>query len=193
MFKESYVGCDFDGTLYRGNSAIDFFLFCMKKRENLRWFFFKHLGNYLKYLLGFHDFNRNTEKFYLFLQTLENIDALIEEFWDAHWHKLKNWFQALDSSRILILTAAPDFLMHRLVKRLDCAGYLGTYVDRRSGEVKGQACIGSEKLRRFKEAYGNCTLEAFYSDSRKDRPLAAIAKNAYKIKGEKVIPWLCEK
>lgn len=186
---ETFIGCDFDKTVYNGNSAIDFFLFCMKKSDGLRWFFFKHLGNYIKYLIGIQNFDRNTEKFYLFLPVLADIDSMIEEFWDKHMHKLKEWFLKLDMRHVLILTASASFLMESLQKRIGFRSYVATTVDRYTGIVDGVTCLGEEKVRRFRAQFPDGRLAAFFSDSRKDQPLAHLAERAYLVKRDTIRDW----
>lgn len=183
-----YIGCDFDKTVYNGNSAIDFFLFCMKKSRGLKGFFLKHMGNYLSYLLGFQDFHRNTEKFYQFLPALENVEKLIEEFWDAHFHKLKKWFLSLDMHRVVIITASCSFLFESLQKRLHFYQYIATNVDAHTGLVSGKTNIKEEKLLRLKAEFQG-ELDEFYSDSKKDAPLAKAAKKAFLVKKDKIAPW----
>ena len=183
-----YIGCDFDQTVYYGNSAIDFFLFCMKRSSGLKGYFFKHMGNYLSYLIGLQDFHRNTEKFYRFLPVLENIDGLIEEFWDVHMKKLKDWFYSLDMSRVVIITASCGFLFESLQKRLPFHHFIATQVDKKTGHVSGQTNIKGEKLRRFRSELDG-ELDEFYSDSKKDTPLAMIAKKAFLVKKDVIIPW----
>lgn len=183
-----YIGCDFDKTAYGGNSAIDFFLFCMKSGGGLRWFALKHLGNYLLYLLGLRDFHQITEKFYRFLPKLEDIDRLVEEFWNAHMQKLRQWFLSLDMSKVVILTASCGFLLESLQKRLGFHHLIATRVDKQTGCVTGQANIREEKLLRFQqECEGQ--LDEFYSDSKKDAPLAARARRAFRVKKERITPW----
>ena len=53
----------------------------------------------------------------------------------------------------------------------------------------GDDNIGQEKVKRLKEFMPGCILEAFYSDSHKDLPLARIAEQACKVTYNKVRPW----
>ena len=188
--QETYVGCDLDGTIYRGNCSIDFFLVCMRKTQGLNMFFLKHLGNYIKYLLRFHDFHENTEKFYRFTPELENPEQLIQEFWDKNIRKIKKWFYSLHMENVLIVSASADFLIKALQERLNFAGYVATQVDLKTGAVKGgRTCIGKEKLKRFQQEKPEARLEAFYSDSKKDRPMASAAKVSYKVKRNSIKIW----
>ena len=83
---------------------------------------------------------------------------------------------------VLIVSASADFLIKALQERLNFAGYVATQVDLKTGAVKGgRTCIGKEKLKRFQQA--------FYSDSKKDRPMASAAKVSYKVKRNSIKIW----
>ena len=58
-----------------------------------------------------------------------------------------------------------------------------------TGRYHGQNCHGAEKVRRFREAFNETPIAAFYSDSRSDAPLAMLAEKAYLVKGEERTPW----
>jgi phosphoserine phosphatase len=53
----------------------------------------------------------------------------------------------------------------------------------------GANCHDTEKVTRFREAHGEARIEEFYSDSRSDAPLAALAKRAYFIRNGRPEPW----
>ncbi|MBQ5641996.1 MAG: hypothetical protein IIV05_09365, partial [Ruminococcus sp.] len=50
-------------------------------------------------------------------------------------------------------------------------------------------CHGAEKVRRFREQFGDAVTDAFYSDSHSDDPMAKIAQKAFMVKGEECKPW----
>ena len=66
---------------------------------------------------------------------------------------------------------------------------LASPVDVHTGLYSGENCHGKEKVRRLRETYGNVQIDEFYSDSHVDDPLAEIAKTAFRVKGERVLPW----
>lgn len=189
IYGETYIGCDCDGTIYKGNCSIDFFLFCLRNNDGMKGFLLKHVGNYIKYLTGFRDFNYVTERFYQFMSHVEDIDRMVKEFWDKHINKIKDWFFNMDMKRVVVLTASASFLMEELQQRLGFAGFVATQVDKHTGKVDGANCIGDEKLKRFKKSMPHAELTEFYSDSRKDTPLASIADTAFKVKRNKIKPW----
>ena len=58
-----------------------------------------------------------------------------------------------------------------------------------SGKYIGENCHGKEKVRRFREEFGEAQIDAFYSDSHSDDPMAETAKKAFLIKGEEILDW----
>jgi len=192
--EETYIGCDFDGTIYNGNCSIDFFLFCLRKKQGIKRFLFKHIGNYIKYLLRLHSFDRNAEKFYQFTAHLDSPEELVREFWDHNIKKIKDWFYSLKMENVLILTGSADFLMESLQERINFADYIATEVDMETGTLKdGVSCIGREKLNRFVAEKPGARLEAFYSDSKKDRHIASVSRVSYRVKRNTIRLWRSKK
>ena len=62
-------------------------------------------------------------------------------------------------------------------------------MDIRTGKITGENCRGGEKPLRFRAEYPEAVVEAFYSDSTADAPMAALAKKAWLVKGDKLSPW----
>ena len=44
-------------------------------------------------------------------------------------------------------------------------------------------------MRRFRQAYPDAEIDAFYSDSHSDDPLARIARRAVMVRGDRLLPW----
>ena len=66
---------------------------------------------------------------------------------------------------------------------------IASEVDPHTGQYSGENCHGEEKVRRFRAQFGQTEIDAFYSDSHSDDPLARIAKQAFMVKGESLSPW----
>ena len=59
----------------------------------------------------------------------------------------------------------------------------------KTGKYSGLNCHGEEKVRRYREVYGDAPIDSFYSDSRSDAPLAGLAAHAYLVHGDERNPW----
>ena len=78
--------------------------------------------------------------------------------------------------------------------RLDAARAMGftliaSPVEQATGIYRGENCHGPEKVRRFRDAYGNAPIEGFWSDSRSDTPMAELAQQAYLVTSTGNVPW----
>ena len=58
-----------------------------------------------------------------------------------------------------------------------------------SGKYDGLNCHGKEKVRRFREKFGNAIIDEFYSDAYCDTPLAEIAVKSFMVKRDKISDW----
>ena len=88
----------------------------------------------------------------------------------------------------VIISASPAFLLAPACQRLGVT-LLASQVDETTGKYQGLNCHGEEKLRRLKAAMPAIVVDKAYSDSRSDTPLAMLAKQAYLVKGDRLLPW----
>ena len=71
---------DFDGTIYRGDSTVDFFLFCMKKKPVLVFHFLKQLFYYFLYILKINSLSNIDERIKELEQKKEELEEQRKEF-----------------------------------------------------------------------------------------------------------------
>lgn len=183
---------DFDGTLYRGNSTTDFFLRSLRRRPALLRFAPKQLAALCLFLLGRIDKTEAKQRFYCFLSALD-AEAEVAQFWQTHEKKLFAWYPPLQRADDLVISASPEFLLRPICEKMGITALLASLVDPKTGQYSGKNCSGKEKVRRFREAYGDAAAEAFYSDSLHDTPMAELAENAYLIRDGKPVPWNVKK
>ena len=65
---------------------------------------------------------------------------------------------------------------------------IASIVDPLTGHSE-ENCYGPAKVKRFKEVYGEAKVEAFYSDSLSDTPMALLADKAYLVKDDLIVEW----
>ena len=179
---------DFDKTIFRRESSFLFFRYCVRKHPGL----LKHLpriGWYaLKAKLGRCSLKRFKEEFHRYLTSLTDTEELIRSFWDRYERCIPSWLPPLLPRGGLVISASPEFLVEGLCSRLGLP-VMGTRMDIRSGKITGLNCRGKEKTRRFRKEYPEEEVEAFYSDSMADAPMAALAKKAWLVRGDRLSPW----
>lgn len=181
---------DFDNTIYDGESTLDMFFYYIARKPWL----VKHLATVLK------AFARYKKGGVTIPEIIERYVPLVEKdllrvvdfekdpqlFWDKHIKKIKPLYDELRSDDDLIITASPDFNIEEVCRRLGIKRWLTSRVDRKTGKILF-VNIRENKIKAFKEQYGNAEIENFYTDSpENDAPLIALAKNAFVVKGNKV-------
>lgn len=83
---------DFDGTIYDGDSTIDFYLFCVMKKPSVLFSIPKQLNAVIKYKLGKITKTKMKSLFFSFLERLEDVGVLISDFWKRKKKKIKEFY-----------------------------------------------------------------------------------------------------
>ena len=172
---------DFDGTIYNGDSTIDFYKYCIKKNPKIILLFPYQVSFFLAYKLKIVDKKKFKEGFYSFLKLLPDTDNLILKFWDDHICKINKWFFELNEQNDVIITASPEFLVEEAARRIGVDTVIGSKVDPYTGKTTGENCYGKEKVKRFQEIFGDLIPDRFYTDSFSDTPMIRYAKDAYMV------------
>lgn len=177
---------DFDKTIYPGDSATHFWLYCVRRHPAAASAALRALGPLSKGLVGRLDRGEIKQALYTCLRYLPDPEAEAAAFWDGHIERIYPWYMARRRSDDLIISASPEFLIGEACRRLGVR-YMATPMDTATGVIRGMNCRGAEKVRRFREAYGDQTVEEFYSDSLSDRPMMELAERGYLVKKGTVI------
>jgi phosphatidylglycerophosphatase C len=179
---------DFDNTIYRGDSSVDFFRHCASKYPRIYFSALASAPWFLLMLLGLADKTRVKQRFYRYLRLVPDVFEEVERFWLTHDQNLKDWYFAIKREDDLIISASPEFLLLPLMNRLELS-MLASRVTPETGLYEGLNCHGEEKVRRMREAYPETQIDSFYSDSMNDLPLAKLARKAYMVKGDELSPF----
>lgn len=183
---------DFDKTIYRRDSSVDFWLFCLRRHPGL---LVPTLPASLRaaaaYACGRIDTKALKEQLFSFLPGL---DAAAEAaaFWRTHRKGVGAWYLRQRREDDLILSASPEFLLRPIAEALGFA-LIATPMDPATGKIDGLNCHDREKVRRFREEYPGAHAEEFYSDSLSDAPMAELSERAYLVDRGRLAPWPREK
>ena len=71
---------DFDKTIYDGDSSIDFYLYCLRKKRSICKYWFKQFWYIILYKLKKKTKTEMKEMFFIFLKEFNNINDLLYEF-----------------------------------------------------------------------------------------------------------------
>lgn len=180
---------DFDDTIYRGDSTIDFYFFCLRKQPSIIRYLPQQTIACLLYAVKQINTEKFKESFFCFLPAIRDPENMIDAFWNQNFHKIKSWYLEKLQEADLVISASPFFLICPACKRLGISEPIATCMEIKTGKIHGANCKGQEKVRRLQEQYGHVQIEAFFSDSLSDSPLANIAQNAYLVRNDEIIQW----
>lgn len=162
---------DFDKTIYDGDSSLDFYFYCLRRRSAIIRYLPRQAGGILLYLLGLRDGARMKSAAFSFLAGLEDPEGMAEAFWADRVGRIMPWYDGRKRPDDIIASASPEFLL------------------RPTGRVSGANCKGEEKRRRFLELFPDGRPGEFYSDSMSDAPMAELASKAYLVRKGWIMPW----
>lgn len=182
---------DFDGTIYNGDSGVDFVKFMFRKKKML---VLKYLVFSLKYIIRYKlkkiSFKEMKQNLFAFVKEVDDLKSFTEEFAEIHKNNIKDYYLRLRRDDDLVISASLDFYLIPLCNKMNINNVLCTKYDVENGMIIGENCKGDEKVRRFNEAYGNnAVIENAYGDSKNDVPIIKRALEGYIIKGNKIVPF----
>lgn len=180
---------DFDNTIYDGESAIDFFKFYLKRDPSLIKYAPSLMLAIIKYKAGKisieEALNKYGSKVTDYYVKNGGIGSDAEIFWDEHQKNIKPLYNELRSDDDLVISCSPEFSLSVICRRLGIKAYIGTALDEQTGVIT-RLCFRENKVKAFREIYGDTEIENFYTDSMNDKPLMDISKNVYLVSGTKI-------
>ena len=179
---------DWDKTIFPVDSTGAFYRWCVRRHPAVLLDALAVLPLLPRYFRGRLSKTRVKEVFYRFLRRIPDIDAEVEAFWNANFHRVNTWYLQQMRPDDVVISASPEFLISVPAKRLGVR-LLASRVDRHTGETTGENCWGAEKVVRLREAYPEVHIARFYSDSYSDSPLAELAEEAFLVNGSELTAW----
>ena len=178
---------DFDGTIYQGDSTVDFVRFVLGENPLRALCLIPPLLRAAGRLC-LRRFSLSRWKGDLFAALCRRMDLAdaAERFWarEKTRARLGAWYFALEGTLPRVLaSASPDFELRPAARLLGMDALVCTRVDLTTGRLIGANCRGAEKIRRIEAAIGPFAVRAMYTDdARADGPLLAIAKERYLVR-----------
>ena len=180
---------DFDNTIYNGESAIDFFVYFMKRDPRLIAYIPKVIVALLKYKArkitieqALSEYGTLVEKY---CREIEDLQGDIVKFWDTHLCKIKPFYADIRKDDDVILSAGFDVVLEEMGRRTGIKNIVATETDRESFRILN-FCFRENKVKAFRKYYPGAVIENFYTDSLNDQPIIDLAQNAYLVKGNKI-------
>ena len=176
---------DFDKTIYDGDSTLDFYFFCIKKKPLILLVLPIQFFGFLMYFLKVKNKTFFKEKFYIFLRCMKNSEKLVDQFWEKNYKKILQWYIEQKQSTDVIISASPEFLLKPLKHRLGIERIIASKVNLDTGKLISNNCYGEEKVVRFKKIYQKKKISKFYTDSKSDQPLASMSAESFLVNNKK--------
>ena len=82
---------DFDKTIYNGDSTIDFYLFCLKKKPSLIRFLPAQAWGFALYAIGSIAKTALKERFFCFVKGMD-AEQSVQAFWAQNASKVADWY-----------------------------------------------------------------------------------------------------
>ncbi len=182
---------DFDGTIYDGDSSVDFVRFCLRRHpramRSLPGSGIAALRHY-----GTHSISKTEMKqvFFRFLEDVPYVEHEVRTFWDSHMAKVGAWYMANHREDDVVISASPEFLLREVCDRLEIRHLIASDVDPRTGRFLRENTHGTEKPKLFYERFPGAHVDEFYSDLvRADWPMAEEADRAFVVTHGRLTPW----
>lgn len=181
---------DFDNTLYRGESLIDFTVFMIKKNKRIILWLPKIFFNLIRYklcIISREEIESKMNEFMgEFLNDKEDMLRSIDEFWEKNQKNLNEVTLKEVNPEDIILTASPSFLINGIKDKIIAKNIISSEIDLDKKQIV-YLNFGENKVKKYKEAYGNLKIDGFYTDSYNDKDMMDISEKAFLVKKNKVI------
>lgn len=181
---------DFDNTIYKGESAIDFFAYYLKRDPKLLAYVPKVIVALLKYKArkisidqALNEYGTLVENY---CRSIEDLQGDIVKFWDININKIKPFYAEIRKDDDVILSAGFDVVLEEMGRRTGIKNIVATETDRENFRIIN-FCFRENKVKAFKARYPDAVIENFYTDSLNDQPIIDLAQNAYLVKGNRII------
>lgn len=182
---------DFDNTIYDGESGMDIFLYYLKRDpKGVAKFVPKFMEGFLKYKRHVITIDEVKSEYASYVkeyfERIENIYDDFENFWDINMKNIKSFYPKIQKEDDVVLSACPYCLLSVATKRLGIKNVIATDLNPETGEI-GEICYHDNKVKMFRERYGNVEIDEFYTDSMSDKPMMDISKTVFLVDGDKLI------
>lgn len=181
---------DFDNTIFSGDSSVKFIKYSFIKHPLMvLWCFVKGIKEGIKFLFKKSDFGKIKSELFSFVKNIDNLDEYMNDYVIKHQKNIKKFYLEQRRDDDVVISASFEFIVKPFCEKLGIKEVIATKYDTKKGVIIGENCKGKEKIVRFNKIFKNAKVNEAYSDSLSDIPMFEIAKKAYLVKEEKLIPY----
>lgn len=171
---------DFDKTVYAGDSGMDFWKYCIKRKPSIIIYLPYQILCAVKFYLKIGDPDKNKAALYCYFPKIDAVEYA-RDFWESHRDKIYSFFLPENRENpAVICSASPEFFLKIICDELKVDTLIGTVVDPQTGKLFSKNCRREEKVRRIKAAIPEYKFVNVFSDSLKnDMPILTLGENAF--------------
>ena len=178
---------DFDGTIYDGDSGVDFIKYSIKHHKGTFKCLLGAIWTVFLFILKLRTKEQMKNRIFRFVKDIDNIDEYVKGFWEEHEHQIKSfWTEKKDHSKDIIISASCRFWLQPIADKYKVYDLFATDIDMKTGEIIGNNCHGKEKVRLFYDKYPKGKIMKMYTDSVNDLPLIEEANEGILVKKDKL-------
>ncbi|PSM53280.1 HAD superfamily hydrolase, subfamily IB [Campylobacter blaseri] len=184
---------DFDGTITRDDSLLEFIAYVVGFKKFFRGIFLLSpiLLAYKLKIISNNYTRRKLMKYFFAGMSVKNFNKICKKYSTTHiedilknsaMKKINNYKQ--NGDLVVIVTASLEDWLYPWCKANNLE-LLGTKIEKKdgviTGEIDGKNCYGIEKVRRIKETYDISKFDKIiaYGDSRGDKEMLKFADESY--------------
>ena len=137
---------DFDKTLYKKDSTVQFYLFCLSKYKKIIKHLPRQFFSFILYKLKIKSKVYFKENFFIFLKDIDEPEKVVKEFWNSV--KEKDFRKEILEKNInykIVISASPEFLLKEKCKELGIDYCIATIVDIKTGKFISKNCKVQKK------------------------------------------------
>ena len=176
---------DFDNTLYRGESSASLAFYMIRHNKKI----IKYVPMILFTLAGYKLCLLEKERFESIINNFiagvldetDSIYGFVDQFWETHSDRLYEDMLKLIEPGDVIITASPTDFIAGISDRLNTKNIIGTEIDLEQKKITWFN-FRDNKVKRYKELYGDRMIDVFYTDSYNDLAMMEISREVYIVK-----------
>lgn len=180
---------DFDNTIYRGESSVDFAFYMLRHNKRILLFLPSLFWNAAMYKLCLASKEtlekRVNDAIKFIVRDKAELISLTDSFWERNHTKLDRRILRRIDKDDLIITAGPFFLIDAIKHRLNTQNLICSEVDWDKMEISFFN-FGDNKVKRYRELYGDKPIDSFYTDSYNDRSMMDISDRVFIVKDGRI-------
>lgn len=196
MEEPQIVVFDFDNTIYNGESAVDYAFYMIRHNKKI----IRFIPTILLSLAGYKLCLLSKEKLESIINKVfdgvmdgkVSFKDFVEPFWESHSNKLNSTILKRIKPGDVIISAGPVFLLEGITEIIKTDKIVGSELDFDKRRITWFN-FGDNKVKRYRQLYGDNTVDAFYTDSYYDKDMMMISRDVYILKRGRIVKHLRRK